>query len=185
MLELVCRNEFYDGSDIARLGRNIMKVREIMTGNVQTCDLNGSLAEAAKQMWDNDCGILPVLKDGREVVGVITDRDICMGTMMRDRNPSAISVEEVITGEVYSVKPEDNIDSALQVMQKHKVRRLPILDEEEGLRGLLSMNDVVLQAQVTEGKKTPPLSYADVVTTYKAISEHRAPMAATAAASSD
>ena len=48
-----------------------MKVKEIMTGNVHTCDLNASLAEAAKQMWDNDCGILPVLKDGREVVGVI------------------------------------------------------------------------------------------------------------------
>ena len=55
-----------------------MKVKEIMTASPSVCDLNESLAEAAKTMWDADCGVLPVLKDGREVVGLITDRDICM-----------------------------------------------------------------------------------------------------------
>jgi CBS domain-containing protein len=82
-----------------------MKVKDLMTSEVTSCDLNASLADAAKAMWDHDCGVLPVLKDGEELVGVITDRDICMASAMRDSNPSQISVEESITGEVFSTTP--------------------------------------------------------------------------------
>src|SRR4026207_169125 len=89
-----------------------MKVKEMMTGDTVTCDLNVSLAEAAAAMWENDCGILPVSKDGEEIVGVITDRDICMGASMRDRSLSRISVEEIMTGALYSTSPEDDVDRA-------------------------------------------------------------------------
>jgi CBS domain-containing protein len=153
-----------------------MKVKEIMTGNPRVCDLNESLAEAAKTMWDADCGVLPVLKDGREVVGLITDRDICMAMAMRDSNPAAVSAEEVLTGDIYSVAPEDEIHKALQVMQEHQVRRLPVISPEGELEGMLSMNDVILKAQRKANGKAPEIRYADVVDTYKAICAHRAPM---------
>src|SRR5690349_21146707 len=105
-----------------------MKVNEVMTPNAKAIWLTESLADAAKLMWENDCGVLPVIKDGRKVVGMITDRDICMATAMQDRNPSGISIEEVMTGEVYAVSPEDNIDQVLQTMQEHQVRRLPVVN---------------------------------------------------------
>lgn len=153
-----------------------MKVKDVMTGSPSVCDLNESLAEAAKTMWEADCGVLPVLKDGKEVVGLITDRDICMAMAMRDSHPTAISAEEVITGEVYSVAPEDDIQKALEVMQQHQVRRLPVINPEGELEGMLSMNDIVLKAQRKGNGKSAEIRYADVVNTYKAICGHRAPL---------
>src|SRR5688572_19764420 len=150
-----------------------MKVKETMTGDAKVCELNASLADAAKAMWENDCGALPVLKDGREVVGLITDRDICMGLAMRHANPSEISVEEVMTGALYSVTPETDIQEALKTMQAHKVRRLPVIDPEGELQGMLSMNDITLQAKEQSGRKPLDLSFSDVVQTYKAICAHR------------
>ena len=155
-----------------------MKVNEIMTPNAKAIWLTESLADAAKLMWENDCGVLPVIKDARKVIGVITDRDICMAVAMRDTNPSSVSVEEVMTGQVYSVNSEDNIDQALQTMQEHKVRRLPVVNAEGELEGILSMNDVVLNAK---SSKIGPVAYADVVKTYQAICEH--PLRAATAAS--
>ena len=159
-----------------------MKVKELMTGSHSVCDLNESLAEAAKTMWDADCGALPVLKDGREVVGLITDRDICMAMAMRDCNPHAVSAEEVISGEVYSVAPEDEIQKAFEVMQQYQVRRLPVINPEGELEGMLSMNDIVLNAQRKANDQAPEIRYADVVDTYKAICSHRDPVQTQAAA---
>ena len=153
-----------------------MKVKEIMSRQPKVCDLNASLADAAKTMWDNDCGVLPVLKDGKEIVGLITDRDICMAVGMRDGNPSGISVEEVITGTVYSVVPEDDVQQALEIMQEHKVRRLPVVSSEGELKGMLSMNDVVLKAVEARDMQAPEIAYADVVNTYKAICAHSLPL---------
>ena len=125
-----------------------MKVKEVMTPNAKAIWLTESLADAAKLMWENDCGVLPIIKDGRKVIGMITDRDICMAVAMRDTNPSRVSVEEVMTGQVYAVKPEDGIDDALQAMQEHKIRRLPVINTKGELEGILSMNDIVLNANV-------------------------------------
>ena len=158
-----------------------MKVKNVMTVDPVAIWLTESLASAAKSMWENDCGILPIIKEGRKVVGLITDRDICMATAIRNRPGSAISVEEVINGKVFSVAPDDDIQTALHLMQEHKIRRLPVMNEEGELKGMLSMNDIVLKAQETNGKK-PTLTFHDVVKTYKAICEHPVPMVRAAAA---
>jgi CBS domain-containing protein len=159
-----------------------MKVKDIMTCEAKVCDLNASLAEAAQMMWDTDCGVLPVLKDGKEIVGMITDRDICMAMAIRDRNSAAVSAEEVVSGAVYSVTPEDDIQKALEIMQQHKVRRLPVVNPEGELKGMLSMNDVVLKAEEAIDTEEPELTYADVVNTYKAICGHTLPLPKTEAA---
>jgi CBS domain-containing protein len=158
-----------------------MKVKEVMTPEAKAIWITESLADAAKEMWENDCGVLPIIKDGRKVVGMITDRDICMASAMRDRNPSAISVEEVMNATVYAAEPEEDIEQALQTMREHRVRRLPVLNLEGELEGIVSMNDIVLQAKARNGKK-PAIDYADVVKTYQAICEHPVPMAQEAAA---
>jgi CBS-domain-containing membrane protein len=148
-----------------------MKVKEVMTPEAKAIWITESLADAAKEMWENDCGVLPIINDGRKVVGMITDRDICMASAMRDRNPSAISVEEVMNATVYAAESEEDIEQALQTMREHRVRRLPVLNLEGELEGILSMNDIVLKAKQRDGKK-PQIDYADVVKTYQAICEH-------------
>ena len=150
-----------------------MKVKEVMTPDAKAIWITESLADAARQMWEGDCGALPIIKDGRKVVGMITDRDICMGAAMRDRNASEISVEEIMNEVVYAAEPEEEIEQALQTMREHKIRRLPVLNPEGELEGIVSMNDIVLHAKAGDGKK-PPIDYADVVETYQAICEHHA-----------
>lgn len=156
-----------------------MKVKNVMAPHAKAIWLTESLADAAKSMWDYDCGILPVIKDGRKVVGLITDRDICMAMAIRDCSPASVSVEEVMSRQVFSVTPEDDIHAALEVMKEHKIRRLPVVDAEGELTGILSMNDLVRNAKEASGKKTPQLTFGDVVTTYKAICEHSMPMPTT------
>jgi CBS-domain-containing membrane protein len=151
-----------------------------MTQNAKAIWLTESLADAAKEMWENDCGALPVIRDGRKVVGMITDRDICMASAMRDRNPSAISVEEIMNTTVYAAAAEEDVEQALQTMRDHKIRRLPVLNLEGELQGIVSMNDIVLRAKERNGKR-PQISYADVVKTYQAICKHPLPMVQTAA----
>lgn len=155
-----------------------MKVKEIMTPNAKAIWLTESLADAAQLMWENDCGVLPIIKDGRKVIGMITDRDICMATAMRDQNPSSVSVEEVMTGLAYSLDPEDEIEQALKAMQEHKIRRLPVVNAEGELEGILSMNDVVLNATGTDDS----IAYDEIVKTYQAICQHPVPEAASATA---
>jgi len=153
-----------------------------MTCEPKVCDLNASLAEAAQMMWDTDCGALPVLKDGQEIVGIITDRDICMAMAIRDRSAAAVSAEEVVSGAIYSVTPEDDIQKALEMMQQQRVRRLPVVDPEGELKGMLSMNDFVLKAEEAIDTEEPELTYADVVNTYKAICAHTLALPQAAAA---
>lgn len=158
-----------------------MKVKDMMTPNARAIWLTQSLADAAKEMWEGDCGALPIIKDGRKVVGMITDRDICMAGAMRDRSLSHISVEEVMNREVYAAETEEDIDQALQTMRDHKVRRLPVLNLEGELEGILSMDDIMLKAKRGNGKK-PRIDYADIVETYRTIVDHSTPIAEAATA---
>jgi len=127
-------------------------------------------------MWDGDCGVLPVVSDGGKVVGLITDRDICMAAAINNRNLSNIAVQDVTNGQVYSTKSEADVHKALEIMREHKIRRLAVVADDETLEGILSMNDIVLNAHEAKGKKLPAISYSDVVSTYKAICGHIEPL---------
>ena len=153
-----------------------MKVKEVMTANPTACTLTNSLAEAASMMWEHDCGILPVLAEGGKVVGLITDRDICMAGALKGRQLANIAVEDTISGKVFACKLEDDVRTALETMKEKKVRRLPVVDDDAVLAGMLSMNDIVLKAEEKRDKKVAELAYNDVVNAYKSICEHRLPM---------
>jgi CBS domain-containing protein len=152
-----------------------MKVKEIMTANPKACTLTNSLADAAGLMWENDCGILPVVAEGGRVVGLVTDRDICMAGALKGRQLANIAVEDAISGKVFSCKPDDDVRSALKTMQENSVRRLPVVAADGTLTGVLSMNDVVLKAEEAKEKKASELSYGDVMNTFKSICQHRLP----------
>jgi CBS domain-containing protein len=150
-----------------------MKVQDIMTGDVQCCGPDTNLAAAAKMMWDSDCGALPVLNVQGQVMGMITDRDICMAAATKNNPASDITVWETVSGKAYTCHLSDDVHTALDIMKREKVRRLPVVDEDGVLQGIVAMNDFVLLAGEAKGGKAPGLSYEDVVRTMKVISAHR------------
>ena len=158
-----------------------MKVQDLMTTSPAACTLTNSLADAGMMMWHHDCGILPVVAEGGKVVGLITDRDICMAGVLSGRNLANIAVKDVSSGKVFACRIDDDVRTALQTMQENRIRRLPVVDELGLLQGVLSMNDIVLKAEEAKDKKTPKVSYADVINTYKSICQHQLPLQAKAA----
>lgn len=148
-----------------------MKVQDVMTREVSSCSPDSNLAAAADLMWKQDCGILPVVDDSGNVVGLITDRDIAIALGTRNQPASEITVREVTSGVVYPCALEDDIYTALSVMQRERVRRLPVLDRDRRLTGILSLNDIALHSEKGD-RKASELSYEDVVTTLKAVCAH-------------
>lgn len=158
-----------------------MKVQDLMTTSPAACTLTNSLADAGMMMWHHDCGILPVVAEGGKVVGLITDRDICMAGVLTGRNLANIAVKDVASGKVFACHTDDDVRTALKTMQENRIRRLPVVDELGLLQGVLSMNDIVLKAEEAKDKKTPKVTYADVINTYKSICQHQLPLQAKAA----
>jgi CBS domain-containing protein len=155
-----------------------MKVGDLMTGNVQSCRPDSNLSAAAAIMWDTDCGVLPVVDESGRVIGLITDRDIAMAAATRGRHPSEIAVYEVISGHVYAVSPDEDIQLALKTMRHSKVRRLPVTDDDGILQGILSLYDILIHTEEAGGKPMSGFTIEDVLSTCKAICEHRPRQAA-------
>ncbi len=145
-----------------------MKVREIMCSDPASCTPETDLAAAAMLMWEKDCGTLPVVEDGGKVVGMITDRDICMAAATKHRAPAEIAVSEVTNGTARTCQPETDIREALRLMGQEQVRRLPVVDREGKLQGVLSLSDIVLHAE-PGADKSQELSAAAVLETFKAV----------------
>ena len=123
-----------------------MKVSEVMTKSPACCSSDTNLGAAAEIMWNSNCGFLPILSSQQTVVGVITDRDMCMAMATRNRMPGDITVQEVSSGTIHSCKSEDEIMTALATMKENGVRRLPVLGPKGKLAGVLSVDDLVLLA---------------------------------------
>lgn len=147
-----------------------MKVREVMSKRVGTCSPESDLAEAAMLMWRHDCGVVPVVQgDGREVVGVITDRDICMAVATRHRRADEIRVDQVMTGKLFRVGPDDDLKTALATMRREAVRRLPVVNPNGGLEGVLSLSDIAHAAARNPKQGHPGVGAEEVLSTYRAI----------------
>ena len=144
-----------------------MKVKDVMTKDVRICGINDDLATAARTMWMRSCGILPVVNEKAEVIGVLTDRDICVAACSKNRAPSSIAVNEVVTRNLYSCSPEADVREALAIMRQRQVRRLPVIDANGKLCGILSLDDVAVKAG--ENRKRPEFSAQDVERTFEAI----------------
>jgi CBS domain-containing protein len=150
-----------------------MKVQDVMTSEVKSCRPEASLAAATMIMLDYDCGALPVVNHENKVIGMITDRDIAIAAATKARLASEIPVSEVISRKVYSAMPDEDIYTALKTMRHEKVRRLPIVNRDGVLQGILSLNDIALRAEEEEGRLHPELTYEGAMSAFKAICEHR------------
>ena len=150
-----------------------MKVKDLMIGTPCHCGPEANLGTATELMWNANCGFLPVLSAEGTLIGVITDRDICIALGTRNCLASQLTVAEVMSGKLYSCTPDDDIHTALQTMAEAKVRRLPVRAQNGTLVGVLSMNDILLRAEPLGLGKTPELSRDDVVRTLRSIVRER------------
>ena len=121
-------------------------------------------------MWENACGFLPIVGEGQNVIGVLTDRDIAIALGTRERRASEVRVQDVMPQKLFTCTPDDEVHTALKTLRAEGIRRLPVIDRDGGLVGVLSIDDIVLTARVEALRKD--VSYADVENTYKAILLH-------------
>jgi CBS domain-containing protein len=129
-----------------------MKIQEIMTEDVAACAPEDGTDVAARIMRDRECGIVPVVKRSREVVGVITDRDICLAALTWARPLAQIPVNSAMTAGVRCCAPTDTIYAAEASMRAGRIRRLPVVDERRRLVGLVSIDDIAAAVVRAEGQ---------------------------------
>jgi CBS domain-containing protein len=129
-----------EGSRAARI-----RCSEIMTSNVQTATRDMTLQAAAVMMRDGDMGSIPVVEDGK-LVGIVTDRDIVVRSVA-DGLDALSPVGQAMTTEIFSVKPGDFVFEAIRMMGDKQVRRIPVVDENGHLAGIISMADIALEME--------------------------------------
>ncbi|MGD8640959.1 MAG: CBS domain-containing protein [Gammaproteobacteria bacterium] len=146
-----------------------MNVNEIMTKDVGTCSADSDLESVAKIMWDKDCGSIPVLDNSNKLVGVITDRDIAMGCALNHKAEWEMKTSDILNHRaLFTCRSDADVRDALQLMSDHHIRRLPVVDGNGQLQGVLSIDDVVCIAQ----EDNPELSFRDTMNTLKQVCTH-------------
>jgi CBS domain-containing protein len=153
-----------------------MKVEQLMTRTVESCHPGDCLNRPAQIMWEHDCGIVPVVAEGNgsgRVVGMISDRDVCMAAYTQGRPLQEIPVASAMAHEVCSCRASDAIAVALRVMETNQVRRLPVVDQDDQLIGIVSLADIAREAQHEHGTKRAEISDLAVAEALEAISASR------------
>ncbi len=122
-----------------------MHCREIMTGNVKTATDKMTLREVAAIMRDGDMGAVPVVDDGK-LIGIVTDRDIVIRAVADGLGPET-PVSEAMTKELFTVRPDDFVFEAIRLMGDKQIRRVPVIDNNGKLNGIIAMADVALESE--------------------------------------
>ena len=116
--------------------------RDVMTPDPACCRPNTTLDEVAKLMARNDCGEIPVVDGSAAVIGVVTDRDIVCRIVAEGKNPMAYTAETCMSQPVVTVRIDTPIDEVVSAMEKHQIRRVPVVDDRECCVGIISQADV-------------------------------------------
>ncbi len=121
------------------------RCREIMTSNLTTANREMSLQEVAVLLREGDMGSLPIVEDGK-LVGIVTDRDIVVRAIAEGKNADS-KIGEVMTTEIFFVRPNDFVFEAIRLMGDKKIRRVPVVEETGELAGIISMADIALETE--------------------------------------
>jgi CBS domain-containing protein len=148
-----------------------MHVEQLMSSPVMTCHPQDTLNHAAQLMWEHGCGAIPVVDDAGALVGIITDRDICMAAYTQGGPLESIQVASAMARNVFTARSTDDIGRAETIMAEHQIRRLPVVDGQNQPIGILSLSDVArAAAQPAPGMKN---GVAAVARTLAAIGQPR------------
>jgi CBS domain-containing protein len=152
-----------------------MFVQDAMSANVRCCNSDSDLEYAARQMWESDCGAIPVVDDNEKPIGIITDRDITMASMLKHKALWELKASSVIADQNLVVcHVNDELEDCLKTMQENSIRRLPVINDMGFLTGILSMGDLIaLTAEkTTKAKQSSSLWFGDVIGMLKGVSAH-------------
>ena|SRR6478735_9160321 len=120
--------------------------REIMTPAPQCCTGDTTLNDVANLMVEADCGEIPITDGSNRLIGVITDRDIVCRVVAKGKNPSSVTASECMSEPVVVVKEDTSLEDVLAVMEKHRIRRVPVVDASGSCCGIISQADVALSS---------------------------------------
>ncbi len=126
-----------------RAAENVAAVRAWMTTPVHVCSRTCTAADALRRMRDHDLAALPVLDDQQRVAGLVTDRELAFAVLAREQLPDEIPIRDVLRGPVVTVGCEEPLSRALALMEEHRSRRLPVVDDEGHPVGVLCLSDLV------------------------------------------
>ena len=150
-----------------------MKIDKLMSTKVFSCGAEDDLSIAARIMWENDVGCVPVVDSRSRVIGMLTDRDVCMAAYTQGRRLYEIRVGSVMSKNVQVCAVTDEVRMAEEIMQREQMHRLPVVDEEQRLVGLLSLNDIAREAADERFLLDKQLALDEVALTLAKISAHR------------
>lgn len=129
-------------------------IQQIMTRPVITCRPDDTLNTAAQLMWERDCGAIPITDDAGALVGIITDRDVCMAAYTKGVPLYAIPISEAMATPVYTSRKEESLEAATKLMAEKQIHRLPIVDGANTPVGILTLNDIARHAAAARAKSS-------------------------------
>lgn len=144
-----------------------MKVRDIMKQPAISCDADTNVGSAVQLMWEHNCGLLPVVGADQKLIGVVTDRDICIAMGTRNRLPGDLTIGEIATKEVFTCEPDEEIQEALDTIASNHVRRLPVVNRQGVVQGILSMDDIVLHGDLKKWEGGCELTSEEIIRSLK------------------
>ncbi|WP_375769041.1 CBS domain-containing protein [Archangium gephyra] len=139
-----------EGQRRGRWKREPLNAREIMTRTVKSAQLDSSLREVARIMKDEDCGVVPVVDKQGRLRGLITDRDLVIRTLAEGRPPDTLHARDIMTDDVEVVTPDEDIHGIIALMGRRQVRRVPVVERDDRLVGIISMADIATRADYDE-----------------------------------
>lgn len=127
-----------------------MKVKDVMTTNPVCCSTNTSLIDVARIMIGYDCGEIPIIENSneRKLIGVITDRDIVCRSIGQGINPMSMNAGDCMSAPAISIKSDASFEDCLQLMQLNQIRRMPVIDKNEAICGIVSLADITKYSTV-------------------------------------
>jgi CBS domain-containing protein len=123
----------------------LAKIRDLMTSNPRRLEIGSNASEAARLMRDEDVGLIPVV-EGERLVGTVTDRDIALRVVAEGKTAESTTVGEIASREIVTIDPQQDLDEALRLMARHQVRRLPVVEGDGTLVGIVAQADVAQHA---------------------------------------
>jgi CBS domain-containing protein len=150
-----------------------MKVSNLMSQPVQTVLPGTNLAEVVGLMWSHDCGVIPVVDEAEQLIGMLTDRDICVAVGTSRKLASQLVAGDLVNPDVVATHPWEDLEQALQLMAQRRVRRLPVIDLDRNVIGLISLSDIALAAASGRDGKLGSPTPEQILECLRAISEHR------------
>ncbi len=142
-----------------------LKVKDIMKTDVAFCTTTDSLMRAADLMRRRDCGIVPIVDENKKLVGALTDRDLCLIVVARNRKASDVKAGEFVKEKTITCAAEDKVEGVLKKMRRHQLKRFIVVGEEKELVGIFSITDVL--SSVGKNKTLKKKTYATLKAIFK------------------